>query len=362
MRILQLTTHLNSGGITSYLLTLCKGLRSRGHEVFIVSAGGNRQEEFEQMGVKCFNLDFRVHSFLHPKVWVSFLKLLKIVDKNNIQICHTHMRVAQVMGAALRLFGRCRHVSTCHGFFKVKLLRRIFPCWGERVVAISSAVRDHLIEDFRVCENRIVFIQTGIDLSRFVNVDFVLREKVREKFHFTNETVIGMVARFSDVKGQDILIRAYADLIKKVSPIKLWLIGEGRFQNVIDDLIEEFGLKDDVILTGQSNDLPAMLQAMDIVVVPSRKEGLGLSVMEAQASGRCVVASRVGGIVSLIEDHKTGLLVESENVEALTEALLDVIVNSSLAEGIGAEAKRKAIKEYSADLMVEDILNMYRGL
>src|SRR3989338_2341303 len=203
MNVLFFTTHLNAGAITIYVLPLAKGLIRQGHSVHVVSSGGNAEGDFKSSGVKLLILNIRTKSELHPKLYLSLPALSRYIRANRIDILHAHTRITQVMAQMLLVLTKTPYVSTCHGFFKNHLSRRLMPCWGNYVIAISSAVSEHLRMDLGVHPNRITLIESGVDLKDFVIVSDASRQNARQKFGLANEPTIGIIARLSHVKGQD---------------------------------------------------------------------------------------------------------------------------------------------------------------
>jgi len=123
-----------------------------------------------------------------------------------------------------------------------------------------------------------------------------------------------------------------------------------------------FKITEHVIFAPIINKTPTILPVFDVCVVPSRQEGLGLSVMEAQSSGIAVVASNVGGIPTLIQDGKTGLLVEPENKEKLAEAVIKLLINKKRAKQMGLEARSFIQANFSVDKMIDKTLTVYQHL
>ena len=127
MNILFLTTHLNAGGITSYLLTLTKGFSEKGHGVYIVSSGGNQQNDFVALGARCVVLNIKAKSELDLRIYFALGFLKKYIRDNHIDVLHGHTRITQVMARILRNLTGVPYVTTCHGFFKPRFFRKIFP-------------------------------------------------------------------------------------------------------------------------------------------------------------------------------------------------------------------------------------------
>ena len=359
MNILLLTTHLNMGGITRYLLILSKGLLSRQHHVHLISSGGDMEEEFKQLGVHTLIMDIKTKSELSPKVYKALKPIKEYIQRHDIDLIHAQTRVTQVIGHLLHQNLKIPYVSTCHGYFKTRLSRRLFPCWG-RVIAISSAVYDHLANDFHLDDKTIHLVRHGIELDQFPQATLDDRQALRRKINVTDTFLIGMIARLSDVKGQDILIRAMPDILKAHKNVKLFLFGEGKMEGELHRLVKKLNLTQHVCFYPHVDSTYKSLILFDICVVPSRQEGLGLSVMEAQASALAVVASRVGGIVSLIEEDVTGLLVDPENPHCLAKKINALLKDEHKRNELGLAARRYALANYDAKTMIDKTIKVYQ--
>ncbi len=315
---------------------------------------------FADIGVKHFKINIRTKSELDPKIYLALFPIAKIVRENNINVIHSQTRITQVMGEFLSRSLNVPHVSTCHGFFKVRLSRRIFPCWGRRVIAISQPVEKHLLEDFRIERSKVALIENGIEMDQYKPGDVNLRKQARKSFGFTDEPIIGMIARLSEVKGQDVLIRAMPDILKHFSNAQLMIVGEGKTEALLKKLVADLSLSRSVHFCPIVNKTAEILPAFDVFVMPSRQEGLGLSVMEAQAAGLPVVASNVGGIPMLIKDLETGILTEPENSQALAEKVVFVLSHPDKAKALGEAARHFVEKNFHSSIMTEKTIQVYK--
>jgi glycosyltransferase involved in cell wall biosynthesis len=359
MNVLILTTHLNSGGITSYLYTLCKGLKKSGHNVYAVSSGGNCVEDFVAVGVKHTEMNIRTKSELHPKIYFALPRLLKLIKDEKIDIIHSHTRVTQVMGFLLGKFAKKPYITTCHGFFKTRLSRRLFRCWGDAAIAISPQVKEHLEKDFCVSAQRVFHVRNGVDVDMFQSLDEETRQFKRREFGFFQEPLIGIIARLSDVKGHHVLIRAMSLIVEKVPEAKLMIVGEGKMEQGLKQQVNSLRLDENIYFYPIVDKTAQFLSLFDVFVMPSLQEGLGLSVMEAPAAGLPVVASRVGGLSSLIENGKTGILVEPDDSRELAAAIIDMLENPKKAKEMGTRAREFIVQECSSDKMVGETVEVY---
>lgn len=358
MRILFIANHLNVGGITSYLLTLTAGLVGKGHQVYLASAGGQLEQKFRQAGVTIILAPLETKSQLSPKILFSFWKLKKIARAARIQIIHSQSRTTQVLGERLSQALGCAHIFTCHGFFKPKLVRRLFGCWGDKVIAISQEVSEHLILDFKLDAAKIVVINNGIAVKNFGN--FSARERMRKDLGINENFLIGIIARLSDVKGHLYLMRAMKNVREVFPAVKLLIIGEGKMKEILVKEAEVLGIKGQVLFIPEASNTQEMLAAMDIFVLPSLQEGLGLALMEAMAQGLAVVGSSVGGIKTLVQNRQNGLLVAPADVSGLAQAMITLLGDAQLRQHLGAQARAFIAANFSQEEMVDKSELVYR--
>jgi len=358
LNILILTTHVNTGGITSYILTLGEGLVKKGHKVLVAASGGDCVSRFQDAGMRFVEINIRTKSEVHPKLLLAWGPLNRLVREENINIIHAQTRVTQVLGCVLGRACGVQMVTTCHGFFRPRWFRKTFPCWGQAVIAISQPVARHLNQDLGQDPKKIHLIANGIDLDRFVVTQESKRLSLRQKWNMGGK-VIGIIARLSDVKGIDILIKAMPFVLKEIPTANLMIVGQGPQEAYLHRLTQELSLSAHVRFENIVNRTEELLPIFDVFIMPSLMEGLGLSVMEAQACGIPVVASRVGGLVDLIEDGKSGYLVASHDPAALADRIIEVLKNSDGARVMAQEARSNIEHRFSAESMVNQTFKIY---
>jgi len=271
---------------------------------------------------------------------------------------HSNSRTTQVLGNLLSRALAIPHVFTCHGFFKPKLSRLLFPYWGQAVIAISSEVKEHLIADLKLDAKNISVINNGIDTANFG--DFSARDNLRKNLGINDAPLVGIIARLSDVKGHIYLIRAMRQVVKTFPTARLLIIGEGKMKNTLVREAEVLGIKDSVLFIPQAGNTREMLSAMDIFVMPSLQEGLGLALMEAMAQGLAVVGSAVGGIKTLIQDRVNGLLVAPADVAGLSAAIIELLKDYKLRQDLGIKARKFITENFSKERMVDYTEMVYK--
>ncbi|MDP2937800.1 MAG: glycosyltransferase family 4 protein [Candidatus Omnitrophota bacterium] len=359
MNILYLTNHLNIGGISSYVLTLASGMRKRGHNVYIASSGGGLLCRFTTEGITYIPIPIKTKSEVSYKVLISKFKLLKYIKEDNIDIIHANSRVTQVLSFLIQRACGTTYVSTCHGFFKKRFFRKIFPCWGNKVIAISESVKEHLIEDFKVNERDIRVIHNGIDVDKFRGQRTEDRGQRKKDLGLGDGPVVGIVARLSEEKGHSYLIKAMEAVIARIPRAQLVIVGEGRMREELVNLTKTAGLEKSIFFLPSVMDTQEVLSGMDLFVLPSLKEGLGLALMEAMACGLCVIGSDVGGIKSLIQDKYNGLLVRPADTQELSRAILELLQNPAQAKSLGANARVFINQNFSQEKMISETEEVY---
>lgn len=357
MNVLFIANHLNAGGVTSYLYTLSGGLKQKGHNVYLASSGGELTDKFVGLGVKHIRVPLMTKNEISPKIIFSFFKLRKEAKKFNPDLVHSNSRTTQVLGNLLSRSLNIPHVFTCHGFFKPKLSRRLFPYWGQAVIAISSQVKEHLIADLKLDAKSISVINNGIDTDNFG--DFSARDNLRRDLGIHDAPLVGIIARLSDVKGHIYLIRAMQRVVEIFPTAKLLIIGEGKMKDALISEVDAWGIKENVLFIPEVGNTREMLSAMDVFVMPSLQEGLGLALMEAMAQGLAVVGSAVGGIKTLIQDRVNGLLVGPAEVEELSGAIAGLLRDPRKRRDLGANARKFIIDNFSKEKMVDATERVY---
>ena len=154
MRILHLTSHLNTGGVSSYVLSMSRALARRGHAVTIASGGGSLEPQAHVAGLAHWPVPMHTSAEFSPPVFRAARQVLERLRVAPVDVLHAHTRVGQVVADRLSRRTGIPYVTTWHGFFRPNLGRRLWPCTGARTIAISESVQRHLVEEFADAEVR----------------------------------------------------------------------------------------------------------------------------------------------------------------------------------------------------------------
>ena len=250
---------------------------------------------------------------------------------------------------------------------KNQLLRRFHRPLVNQYIALSSDIETYLLDKIHVPKKRIQKIYNGVDTERFQPGD---KRLVKEALQIPNfidpdkHLIIGTVGRLQPVKAQYDLCRAIAILLQKEPAlrdrVRTIIVGDGPLLNELQQQIVELGLKEIVWLSGARDDIPQMMQAMDIFALPSLAEGISNTILEAMATGLPIVASHVGGNKELVATGQNGLLHDPAQPEQIANALQIYAADDKKRNLASAASRDRAIAEFSLHKMVNEYLNVYR--
>jgi glycosyltransferase involved in cell wall biosynthesis len=323
MKIIHLANHVLEigNGIVNVMVDLACGQADAGHEVVVASSGGEYEALLAEHGVRHIVLVQEPRpAKLLPMCW----RFSRIVRAERPDIVHAHMMTGVLIARvvrALALGRRYRLVSTVHNEFQ-----RSATVMGiaDRVVAVSAAVAASM-KRRGVSRSRLRTIANGsIDSPRTAASKASALTPALERPNVM--TVAGMYRR----KGIDVLLRAFATVTSRVPRAHLYIVGEGPDRAEFEGLARELGLAERAHFLGFRSDVPALLRAADIFVLPSLQEPFGLVISEAREAGCAVVASDVDGIPEATSFGRAGVLVPPGDPHALGRALHDLLADETL--------------------------------
>lgn len=247
---------------------------------------------------------------------------------------------------------------------KYRAIRRLYKPFVNRYVALSGHLADYLRRGVGISADRIEKICNGVDTERFRPSPTGGRELLEgSPFNATRFYVIGTVGRLQAVKDQLNLVRAFALLLQQVPNdsrnLRLMIVGDGPMRAEVEAEVRAHAIERQVWIAGERGDIPAVLRAMDLFVLPSRAEGISNTILEAMATGLPVIATRVGGNGELVEHGQTGALVKPMNSEALASVLRAYVARPDGARDHGRNARARAETLFSLDAMVRRYVGLY---
>jgi len=367
MRILHLTSHLNVGGVARYTVSVAAALRRRGHEVVIASGGGELEPEAAAAGVAHWRVPLHTSAEFSPQVFAAAWQMSRRLRRQPVDVLHAHTRTSQVAAARLSRALRIPYVTTWHGVFRPNLGRRLWPCTGDLTVAISRPVQQQLLTVFGVSGSHIRLIPNGVDPAHFAETpDAAAVAQYRERHHLPDgRPVVGTVGRLASggVKGFDLLLGAVHALRQERPELHVLIVGDGPRRPFLERLAVDLGLSSRVHFAGSAMDTRVPLALMRVFAFPVRwQEGFGLSLIEAMAAGKPVVATRTGAVPDIVEDGRSGVLVPPEDAASLAEGIARLLSDPAAASRMGGAAQARVRETFSLERMVDQIESVYREL
>jgi len=391
-RIVRIIARLNVGGPAKHVTWLTAGLQDANYRSVLVAGSVPPGEEdmgyfADEAGVKPFYIP-EMSREISVKDAITVWKLFRLFLRERPDIVHTHTAKAGTVGRVAGFFYRwltpgtlvgrpraCKFVHTYHGhvfhsyygrsrtrlFLAIeRMLARLIT---DRLIVVSEQQGAEIGNDFRVGrQGQIKVIPLGLDLSVFAD-HASRRARFREELGIDDETVlVGIVGRLTEIKNHRMFLNAVARLPKNETPkMRFVVIGDGSLRGSLEQHARSLGLQSDVIFTGGRRDPEYFYPALDIVALTSLNEGTPLTLIEAMANARPIVATNVGGVVDLLGNER-GICVPSGDEEAFASALQRLAADPQLQKDLGARGHEFVQQNYRKERLVEDIKRLYREL
>lgn len=341
LRVLQVCSarSMQYGAVQS-MMTLADALIASGHDVrFGAFAGRGLGDELRSRGYRA--TDFRVRLKLDP---LAALSIARYIRREKVDVVHAHLSTSAVNGCLAARLARKPCVATVHG-----LSGKLSFLFADRLIAVSEAVRRHMIEQGWP-ESRIDVVYNGLGAGSSTAAG-------SKNGQFPT---IGTVARVTPLKGVHIAIAAMPKIVERYPSARYVVVGSGDALNECRAQAASLGVADHVRFLGYREDVPVLLSGWDVFVFPSLKEAMGIAVVEAMAAGLPVVASNVGGLPEVLGG--AGLLTPAEDPAALADAVLSLLADETQRRSLGAQAAARAEALFSAHAMSGGTLAVYRRM
>jgi len=352
MNILQILPALDIGGVETGTVDLARYLVNHGHKAVVVSGGGRLVKELEAIGAHHYALPVGDKSLFTVIKMVRELR--DIIRKEDIDIVHARSRVPGLIAyIACRM--TCRiFITTAHGYYRKSPMSTVMG-WGRFVIVASNSMAKYMVKDFHIPYERVKLIPRGVDLSRFKFSPPAARD--HKGFN------IGMISRITPLKGHADFIKAISIVSREIPQLKVFIAGSApkdKYKENLELLRRGLGLSATIEFTGAKSDVPAFMRSLDVLVsATTTPEAFGRVIIEAQAAGVPVVATKVGGVVDIIEDGLTGLLCLPENPKDMAEKILRLYRDKELRSEIAEESRKNVELNYNVDVMMERTLAVY---
>lgn len=331
--------------------------------------------------IVCMTADGPLHGRLRPEVEVvvlgkrpgqdpwALVRLVRLLRHLRPLIVHSRnwpavdaIPAARVARVPLVIHGEHgREVADPEGRdLRRNRIRRALAPLVHHFVTVSADLRRWLIEDVRVPAAKVTAIHNGVDLSRFGRAG-KLESRMRLSLP-ADASIVGTVGRLDPVKDQAGLIRAFAQVRAQHPAALLVVAGDGPCRAELERVAAGLGQRDHVRLLGNRDDIPTVMSALDVFVLPSIAEGISNTILEAMATGLPVVATRIGGNPELVEEGVGGALVPRSDPDALAAAIAAYTGDAELRRRHGQASRQRAIGHFSLERMAQAYANLYTAL
>jgi len=375
---------------------ICQGLLDKGHKITIITARNSyRNQENSVKNKKIFYL-FGVNPYKYTKKWwdKSAKKFVEIAKKENFDLIWSQSAGALSWIRFLRTKYNIPCVATIHGtpfgeiktkfknissplsFFRLSLsfLKNIYYklTWEKyyRFLSAAIVVSENIIKPFHkfysLDKDKIYYIPNGVDMNLYSPIINSEDSKQLRKKHliYAEERVLLAAGRLEREKGIQSIIKALPRIIASVPKIKLLIIGTGSYEQELKTLAKKMGILNHVIFCGFINreNLPFYYNISDVFLMPTqRHEGFPFVIAEAMACGRTIVASRIGGIPSAIDDGLNGILIPPGNINILAEKIILLLRNKELSIKLANNARKKALRLFNQEKMITKTIGIFEN-
>ncbi|MBW2978001.1 glycosyltransferase [Candidatus Woesearchaeota archaeon] len=357
MKVLHLITGLGIGGAENMLLKVLPNLKN---ENVVCSLTNNNEigKKIEKKGVKVYYLGLN-----HLNLLGTILRFRKVVKKERPDILNTYLIHSNLFG---RIFGRLFGVKKIICSVRNKHIDKPFLNFLDRMSSFivdlytpnSKAVGNYLVKKQKIKTKKIKVIQNGIEINKF-NVK-VNKQKKKKELRIENRLVIGCVAKLRKQKGHEYLLKAIPLVIKKNPKCIFLIIGKGKEERTLKNLVKSLNIQDKVSFLGAQLDTAELLKIMDLFVLPTLYEGMSNAILEAMAAKCSIITTDIAENRELIKDGKEGLLVKQKNHVDLANAINYLIDNKKIRQKFGENAYKKVKEDFSIKKTIEKYKGLYK--
>lgn len=354
------------GGQRSLLLFLKRLDRTRFKPFLACPSTGGLTEKARKLGIETHIIRMdRLKSLNLVSIWAAVLKLKNLIKKKRIDLIHTDSpRQALYAGMAakqahLPLVWHVR-VSTP----EKKSLEKLLYKRSNKVIAVSRAASQRF-RDFALAADKVTVIHNGVDLTEF-SPQQPDKRLMQELDIPESWILVGTLGQLIPGKGQHVLLEAAVKVLDQIPRVKFMIVGDGdqAYRKKLVNLTKELGLSGKVVFAGFWEDIPRIMNILDIVVLPSTThlEGFSRVIIEAMACSKPVIASHSGGNPEAIDDGTTGFLVPPDNPDRLAGSILRLVKDETKRKQMGEAGRKKAEKLFSIEQNVSRIEKVYEEL
>lgn len=368
--ILQILPELRSGGVERGTIEIARAIVQAGGKSLVASSGGPMVNQLQKIGAEHITLPLATKNPV--TIWINSLRLARVIRKYEVDIIHARSRAPAWSSWLAAQKTGCHFITTFHGTYglqnKYKREYNSIMTRGERVIAISHFIANHILENYEIDPQKLRIIHRGVDLSLFSPQRHSTQHMIElsKEWRLPEEfPLILFPGRFARWKGQEVFIKALAQLPHR--NFFAVLLGDDKgheaYRQEIEKLIVDLGLSGHVRIAKHTHYITEAYMLSKLVVATSvQPEAFGRVVLEAQAMGKPVITTNHGGPQETVIDKETGLLIEPNDVDALSTAINEVL---SMPLDLQQQVERDSIANaqlFSLEKMCEQTIRVYLEL
>ena len=370
--VLQVLPELEMGGVELGTIEIASELQKQGIKNFVASQGGRLTAELKKMKVKHLTLPLKTKNIF--KMRKNADALAEFIKKNGINIVHARSRAPAWSAYWAAKKAGVHYMTTFHGTYGLgpwgikKIYNKIMTL-GERVIVISSHIKNHVLANYKVDESKLRLVHRCVDIEKF-NPELVSQQRIIKATKEYNlpedKPVLTLIGRVTRWKGQHLLVEALSKMKNKNYYCVIAGDDQGRVNYVeeIKSLAQKYRLKNRIGFYGKVLDPQALMQASTVVLSTAiEPEAFGRISVEGQAMGKIVVASDIGGSLDTIKDGVTGKLFKSGSAISLAHALdWALALSDEEKKKIAKAAQKNAKDNFTKQIMCDKTIAVYREL
>ncbi|OGX08660.1 MAG: hypothetical protein A2Z88_10315 [Omnitrophica WOR_2 bacterium GWA2_47_8] len=360
MKIMQVVLSLDCGGLEQLVVELTQKLKSQQIDSVIIclEKKGQLAEKLRNQGIEIIEFGKK------PGVDLGlFWGLARLMREQKVDLVHTHNFGPLIYGSIAARLAGVNSINTRHGRTDKKIASWIWDL-NSFVVPVSNDTAEHLLELNKIKKDKLKVIYNGIDLKKFDNLlDQQKKAAFKQKLGLNPQKfTVGHVGRLSEEKDQATLLDAVKILLDQKKDVQLVIVGDGVLRKDLEKKSQDLGLTNAVKFLGFRNDISEILNIIDVYVLSSVREGLSLSILEAMAVGKPVIATKIGGSPEAIVDGKNGYLVSAKNPQAIAKGISMLYADRNLLSQVGKAARRSVEERFSLDAMAQEYAKLYEQI
>ncbi len=379
-RVLRIINRFNLGGPTYNAAYLTKYLPDEFQTLLI---GGQKDESeaaseyiLDSLGVQYEILPEMRRSVDPSSDFKAYRKLRRRIKEFRPHIVHTHASKAGTLGRLaayhenVPIVVHTFHGHVFHSYFSplktalYKNIERFLARRSSSIIAISEVQKHELCDIHRICPSeKIDVIPLGFDLDRFQQNQKSLRAEFRRSYELKDEIAIGIIGRLVPIKDHDTFLEAIRILSNKVeTPFKAFIIGDGELRADLEQKASDLIQNGTVVFTSWIKNVELALAGLDVVALSSLNEGTPVSLIEAQAAGKPIVSTQVGGIENVVKVNESAFLCQKRDPESFAALLSQLVEHGELRQKMGDSGREDVMRSFSYHRLVNDVSNLYNRL